>query len=111
MKSFTKKEEQVLLAVFRLKDRACLHTIREEIKKYAGKSYSLGTVYAPLSRLDAYGYLRSYQKENDPSQAGKPVKYYRLTDSGFHALGRLKEQMEKMWGGIVLPSYRGLKRD
>lgn len=111
MKTFTKKEEQVLLAVFRLNDKACLHTIRDEIKVYAGRSYSLGTVYAPLSRLNAYGYLQSYQKENDPAQAGKPVKYYRLTDSGFRALARLKEQTEKMWKGIVLPSHQGSKQD
>ena len=46
MKLFTKKEEQILLAIYHLGDNAYLITIREEIKKYTGKYYSVGTVYA-----------------------------------------------------------------
>ena len=55
MKNFTKKEEQILLAICNLGDGACLMSIRDEIKKYTGKSYAVGTIYAPLNRLDTYG--------------------------------------------------------
>jgi len=84
MKVFTKKEEQILLSIYHLKDKAYLIPIREEIKKYTGKEYSVGTIYAPLNRLHVYGYL---------------------TKRGYAALGALKNQNEMMWKGFKTPVF------
>ena len=100
MKIFTKNEEQILLAICHLGDDAYLISIREEIKKYTGKSFSVGTIYAPLNRLHVYGYLETIEKKPDSPASGKPIKYYRLTKQGFKALARLKHQNEMMWKGI-----------
>ncbi len=64
MKIFTKNEEQILLAIYHLEDEAYLIPIRAEIKKYTGKTYSVGTIYAPLNRLHEYGYLKTYVKKD-----------------------------------------------
>ena len=56
MEELTRKEEQILLAVHFLKDDAILNTIKERIKQYSGKNYSLGTIYVPLNRLHNNGY-------------------------------------------------------
>ena len=79
MKMFTKKEEQVLLAVCHLENNACLVTIQEQIRKFTGKKFSVGTIYAPLNRLFVYGYLELYKEKPDTTKISKSVQYYKLT--------------------------------
>lgn len=100
MKIFTKKEEQVLLAIYHLGEGAYLISIREEIKKYTGKYFSVGTIYAPLNRLHKYGYLESNIEKPASAPGGKPIKYYRLTKRGLNALVELKRQNELMWNDV-----------
>ena len=103
MKFFTKKEEQILLAIYHLKDEAYLISIREEIRKYTGKTYSVGTIYAPLDRLHRYGYLATQMLKSDRASGGKPIKYYALTIKGYSALAALEKQNRMMWEGFKLP--------
>jgi DNA-binding PadR family transcriptional regulator len=103
MKLFTKKEEQILLAIYHLKEKAYLISIREEIKKYTGKTYSVGTIYAPLNRLHGYGYLSAQVQRSHRPSSGKPIKYYRLTKNGYSALAALNKQNRLMWEGFELP--------
>lgn len=105
MRVFTKKEEQILLAIYHLKDEAYLIPIREKIKEYTGKYYSVGTIYSPLNRLHKYGYLKAYVEKPDASSVGKPIKYYRLTKKGFAALEAIKKQNELMWEGFEAPAF------
>ena len=109
MKNLTRKEEQVLLAIHHLKDNAYLITIREQIKKYTGKNYSVGTIYAPLNRLHIHGYLESWLKKEDIPGSGKPIKYYRLTQNGYEALAEIKRLNEQMWEGFVIPAFKKTK--
>ena len=103
MKLFTKNEEQILIAIYHLKDEAYLIPIRKEIKKYTGKTYSVGTIYSPLNRLHEYGYLKTYVKKDRTLGSKKPIKYYSLTKSGLRALAQIKRQNELMWKGIKMP--------
>ena len=104
MHHLTRKEEQVLLAVCHLKENAYLITIREMVKKYTGKHYSVGTIYAPLNRLHINGYMESDTVKPSGSQGGKPIKYYRVTRKGVEALTALKRQNDVMWEGFVSPA-------
>lgn len=103
MKSLTRREEQVLLAVHFLKTEAYLIPIREQIKTYTGKEYSVGTIYAPLNRLLINRYLDSSVKKPDFPQIGKPIKYYRLTKKGYKALEDMSRQNTRMWKGFEQP--------
>jgi len=105
MKLFTKKEEQILLAIYHLEDKAYLIPIRGEIKKYTGKEYSVGTIYAPLNRLHVFGYLTAHVQKPETSTGGKPIKYYRLTKTGYAALEALKKQNELMWEGFQTEAF------
>jgi len=105
MKNFTKKEEQILLAIYHLANEAYLISIREKIKKYTGKYYSVGTIYAPLNRLHVYGYLTVSVEKPETSSGGKPIKYYRLTKKGCAALKAIKKQNELMWKGFDAPVF------
>ena len=104
MKVFTKKEEQILLAIYHLKDEAYLIPIREKIKEYTGKYYSVGTIYVPLNRLHVYGYLTAHVQKPDVNIGGKPIKYYKLTKRGLAALATLEKQNKLMWEGFKIPA-------
>jgi PadR family transcriptional regulator PadR len=106
LRVFTKKEEQILLAIYQLKNEAYLIPIREEIKKYTGKYYSVGTIYAPLNRLHSFGYLTAHVKKPSASAGGKPIKFYSLTKRGYAALVALKKQNELMWEGFEMPVFQ-----
>ena len=101
MIELTRKEEQILLAIHFLKDEASLLNIRERIRKYTGKNYSVGTIYAPLNRLYINGFLESSMEKIADSK--KPVKYYRLSEDGYIALVHLKKFTDEMWHGFVNP--------
>jgi DNA-binding PadR family transcriptional regulator len=103
MKSLTRREEQILLAVFHLQDEAYLIPIREMIKKYTGKYYSVGTIYAPLNKLHIDGYLDAILIKPSLPDRGKPIKYYKLTKKGFRALEQLKLLHAQMWEGFISP--------
>ena len=103
MKHFTKKEEQILLAIYSLQDEAYLISIREKIKDYTGKYYSVGTIYAPLNRLHTYGYLAVLMSKPERVSGGKPIKYYTLTKNGKAALAALEKQTRLMWEGFDSP--------
>ena len=93
---------RVFLAVFRLGENACLITIRDEIRRFTGRTYSVGTIYAPLSRLEAYGYLEIRKARPHTGPSSKSIQYYRLTSQGRKALADLKRQTERIWKGIEL---------
>ena len=103
MKNLTRREEQILLAIFHLKDEAYLIPIREMIKEYTGKYYSVGTIYAPLNKLHIDGYLECFLKKPSLPDRGKPIKYYRLTKKGFMALKKLEKLHAQMWEGFKSP--------
>lgn len=104
MHALTRKEEQVLLAVYHLRENAYLITIREMVKRYTGKTYSVGTIYAPLNRLHIKGFLESDLVKPGGASGGKPIKYYRVTKKGSEALSDLKRQNDAMWEGFVFPA-------
>ncbi len=103
MKVLTRQEEHILLAIHHLRDNAYLIPIREQIKQYTGKYYSVGTIYAPLNRLYNQGYLEAAMGETNAMRGGKAIKYYTITEKGYQALADLKRIHEKMWDGSCLP--------
>jgi DNA-binding PadR family transcriptional regulator len=104
MKELTRKEEQVLLAVHRLQDEAYLITIREQVYRYTGTHYSVGTIYAPLNRLNINGYIESYSNKNLAFSSKKPIRFYRLTQKGHIALVELQKAYSRLWTEFVTPA-------
>ncbi|MBD3414541.1 MAG: hypothetical protein GF421_08945 [Candidatus Aminicenantes bacterium] len=102
MTYLTRQEERVLMAVLNLEDEAYLVTIREKIREFTEKSYSLGTIYVPLNRLEKKGYLESFLGKATPVRGGKAVKYYRLTQQGLDALEEIRILHHKMWKDFSL---------
>lgn len=97
MTYLTRQEEQILMAVLDLEDKAYLVPIRKKIKEFTGKAYSLGTIYVPLNRLEKKGYLESFLGEPTSVRGGKAVKYYRLTKKGLEALEKIRILHNRIW--------------
>ncbi len=97
MHHFSKQEELIMLSVFRLKEEACLMTVRKDLIDNAGKDWAFGSLYVALKRLKQNGIVDFISGDPAPHRGGKAIKYFRLSDIGFKALRELKEMHNVMW--------------
>lgn len=97
MKTLTRQEALILLAIYQLKENAYLVTIREYLMKITGKNLSIGAVYVPLDRLHRLGYLDTRIGEPNARRGRNQIKYYRLNKKSFEALEEIKRVNEAMW--------------
>ncbi len=98
-KYITRPEEIVLLAVWKLKDRAYGITIREFIQKRTGKYWSIGAVYVPLERLEKKGLLTSYNSSPSPERGGRRKRLFKITPAGIKELDELSRINSVLWKG------------
>jgi PadR family transcriptional regulator len=89
-------EQVVLLAVARLGDEAYGMRIRQEIEDRAGRSASIGAVYATLDRLQTKNYLRA----RDESAGGRARRFFVITPAGIEALEAARDLQTRMWSGL-----------
>jgi len=89
MKTLTRPEEQILLTIYHLQDKAYLVNIRDRLKEMTGKYLDVGTIYVPLKRLDHHGYLETHLGEPSAEMRRHPVDHGRgdqgLANRGFLA--------------------------
>ena len=95
-------EEVVLLAVARLADQGYGVTILREIEERTKTRPALGAIYATLERLEARGWVTSYQGEASPVRGGRAKRHYKLTAAGSRALENTRRMFERLWDGLAL---------
>ena len=102
MRLLSRKEELILLAVWKLQDRDQAYgvTIREYIEKMSGIRWLFGAIYSPLARLVEHGYVESYESEPIPERGGRKKILYRLTTDGKKALVAVKKLSTSIWDDI-----------
>ncbi len=91
-------EQIVMLAVARLGDDAYGMRIRREIESRAGRSTSLGAVYATLDRLTDKNMVRVRHDQS----AGRARWFFTLTPAGTEALQESRRAQMRMWSGLSL---------
>ncbi|WP_159728358.1 PadR family transcriptional regulator [Methylosinus sp. Ce-a6] len=79
-------EQQMLLAIMRLRPNAYGVSIRDEIKTRTGKEYSFGSVYAVLERLEDSGLITSQEGEATAARGGRKKLYFTITGNGQKSL-------------------------
>ena len=94
-------EEIMLLAVWRLRDEAYGVSIRKELNAQTRKDWSLGSIYAPLHRLEQKGLVQTRLGDPAEKRGGRRTVLYSLTPSGRQALLDLKEVQDALWKGIA----------
>lgn len=105
MKMLTMPEELILLSILRLKKEAYCVSIFDEIQAMTGKTWTLGSIYPPLYRLEERGLLESRMGEPTAERGGKRKRYYRVTREGMKALRAMRELHDKSWEGIGEMAY------
>ncbi len=93
-------EELALLAVLRLGDEAWGARIAAELKKHAGCSVSISTVYVTLMRLEEKGLARSWMGEPSGERGGKAKRHFEVRPEGVQALEASRAVRERMWEGV-----------
>lgn len=103
MKFLSRKEELILLTIWKLQKNAYGVTIREAISKSTKKYWSIGAIYDVLDRLVSKGYVSTSISAPLAERGGKSRKYYLLTKKGHKALVEIKTIEEKMWSNLPIP--------
>ena len=97
MRLLSRKEEMLLLAVWKLQENAYGVTIRDYIEQKTGVKWLFGAVYSPLGRLVDWGLVESFESDPLPERGGRRKILYRLTAEGKNALLVIKEMNTAMW--------------
>lgn len=100
MSELTRFEEQIMLSVWKLQDKAYGISIYQYIQDLTQKNLAIGGIYFPLERLVKKGYLEAIMGEPTPVRGGQSKRYYKLTELGKEELVKAKKTQEKFWKGI-----------
>ena len=95
-------EQIVLLTVARLRSDAYGTAIRQEIEAHIGRGIAIGSVYAPLDRMERKGLLSSDVGDPTPVRGGRAKRFYELQASGAEALRRSREVLSGLWDGLTI---------
>jgi len=99
MRLLSRAEELILLAVWKLQEKAYSVQIRELLMEVTGKYWSFGAVYMPLDRLVKQNMLESFLADPTPERGGRSKRIYKPTKYGLEALLEIKRVAETMWDG------------
>lgn len=97
MIEISKAEEMVLLAIWRLGERAYGVSIRRQILKDTGKDYTYGTLYGLLRQMDNKGFLQKITAGPVPVKGGRSKSYFRLSPLGIRALKDAYALHKRLW--------------
>lgn len=90
----------VLLAVRRLGDGAYGVTILEELERETSRTFSLGSVYKTLGRLESKGCVRARVAPPTRQRGGRRKKLYALTPAGGRAVHQALADLQRLAQGF-----------
>ena len=100
MKLLSRKEELILLMIYRLGDEAYGISVRDELEHCIGVKYLFGSIYTPLAKLYDKGLITKTERAASDSEDGRPRVYFHITPKGKEALARIKEVNSVIWSDI-----------
>jgi PadR family transcriptional regulator PadR len=92
-------DQHLMLAIIRLRPTAYGVSIQELIKERTKRNYSIGAIYAGLSRLEEKGFVRSRTGEPTAERGGRAKLYFDLTAPGQLALSNSLRAIDSMRRG------------
>ena len=102
----TRTEELILLAVWKLSERAYGAAIQEYLSSVTGDDWSFGALYVPLERMASRGLVRSSLMEKTAKRGGRRKRCYSLTNKGVAALSQLRSVQDTLWQGLDPDAFR-----
>jgi DNA-binding PadR family transcriptional regulator len=101
MKSITRIEEMIMLAILNLRKDAYLVSIQGYLSDIFEKKISLTSVHLPLRRLEKINYLGTRMGEAMAVRGGRRKKIYKVTDVGYEALEEYRNISNKLWNNYL----------
>jgi DNA-binding PadR family transcriptional regulator len=100
MAELTKHEEQILLAIWKLRDNAYGVTIRQNIAELTGRSLNYGSLGNTLYSLVRKGLIKSRESQPQSIKGGRRKVLYTLTAEGRSALKEIYHLHQQAWSGV-----------
>ena len=100
MYSLSKREEEILLTIWDLKEEAYLVTIRKSINRLTGKELTIGAIHIPLTKLEKAGIIKSYFGESTQTRGGRRKRIYKITQKGLETLMEHKKKSDVLWASF-----------
>ena len=100
MKYLSRKEEQLLLVIWKLGESADGVAIRESITESTQNYWSIGGIYYVLDRLTRKAYVSPRTAPPTSDRGGRSKRYYRITENGKSALAKIREIHNELWDGL-----------
>jgi len=102
MRLLSRKEEMILLAIWKLQNDYSAYgvTIRDYIEKMTGIKWLFGAIYGPLGRLVDHRYVESYESDPLPERGGRRKILYRLTSIGKTELLTVNKLNKALWQDV-----------
>ncbi len=97
MEKITRREEQIMLAIGTLQEKAYLVAIRKHLSEVMRKEWSIGAIHIPLRRLERSGFIKASFGEATAVRGGRRKKIYTLTTKGIRALKENKRVTDILW--------------
>jgi len=101
-------EEIVMLITGVLYNEAYGVSIKKAIEEKLSRSVSMGALHTALGRLEAKGYVKSHEGERTEERAGRPKKYFQVTNLGKKAMEYNRDTRNELWNAIPKTAF-GLK--
>lgn len=93
-------EQIVLLAVAGLDGEGYGVSVRQEIERRTGRDVTVGSVYATLARLEAKGFIASWEGAPTPRRGGRARRHFRIRPEGVRALRTSRGMLDRMWDAV-----------
>ena len=100
MDLLSRKEELILLTIWKLGDDAYGITIRDELETSIGVKWLFGSIYTPLSKLYDKGLIMKAEGHSSSDRGGRPKVTFRLTPDGIKALAEIRTFNAALWAEI-----------
>lgn len=106
MRSITRIEEMIMLAILNLGEEAYLVSIQNYLSDIFDKKVSLTSVHLPLRRLEKIKYLGSKMGDASAVRGGRRKKIYRVTAVGYKILQEYRSISDMLWENYLRTDNR-----
>jgi PadR family transcriptional regulator PadR len=96
----TKREEFVLLAIWKLQENAYGITVRKAVIEMANSKLHYGSLYNTLYQLVNKGFIETQESAPESVKGGRSKVLYSLTSAGRKTLKSAQAIQKSVWGDI-----------
>jgi PadR family transcriptional regulator PadR len=75
--------------------------IRNEYEERTGRKMPLGSLYTTLSRMEEYGFVKSWMGESVHERGGNKRKYFAVKTAGHRAINAYEIFITNVFGGTL----------